>query len=220
MKNAAILWTGGKDSAMALHEAIQSGLRVQCLVTYAPPEPHFLAHPLTFIKKQALALALPHYVLPVTDPFEECYEAGLRWLQKEKGIDCVVTGDIAEVNGQPNWIRERSRSVDMKVYTLLWGRNRLALLRQIVDRGFKVRFSCVKTSSLNESWVGRGLDNEAIEELCAIRETNGLDLCGENGEYHTLTLNGPQFNHDVDICSFSIRVADSMAYMEIHESEL
>jgi uncharacterized protein (TIGR00290 family) len=220
MKNAAILWTGGKDSAMALHEAVQSGFRVQCLVTFAPPKTSFLAHPIGFIEKQARALALPHHVLPVTEPFEESYETGLRWLQEEIGIDSVVTGDIAEVNGHPNWIRERSRPVDMKVCTPLWGRDRLTLLRQLLDRGFKARFSCVKTSFLNESWLGREIDNEAITELCAIHETNGVDLCGENGEYHTLTVNGPQFNHDVDICAYSKRVTDSIAYMEIHESEM
>ena len=64
MQNAAMLWTGGKDSSMALYEANQNGYCVRCLVTFAPPEPNFLAHPLSFIKMQAQALALPHYVCP------------------------------------------------------------------------------------------------------------------------------------------------------------
>ena len=58
--NAAVLWTGGKDSALALHEARLNGCRVRCLVTFASPEPNFLAHPLAFMKLQATALALPH----------------------------------------------------------------------------------------------------------------------------------------------------------------
>ena len=71
--NAAVLWTGGKDSALALHEARQAGCRVRGLVTFAPPEPDFLAHPIAFMKLQAAALALPHWLWPVHEPFHESY---------------------------------------------------------------------------------------------------------------------------------------------------
>jgi uncharacterized protein (TIGR00290 family) len=220
MQNAAMLWTGGKDSAMALFEARQNGYHIRYLVTFAPPEPHFLAHPLDFIKMQAQALALPHYVLFISTPFEQSYEAGLCKLRDEVGVNCIVTGDIAEVDGHPNWIRERSRPVGLRVYTPLWGRDRNALLRQLVERGFKVRFSCVRTRWLNESWVGRELNDSAIAELHTIREQTGLDLCGEEGEYHTMVIDGPQFTRGIDIRSYSNRIADSLAYMEIRELEL
>lgn len=201
---------------MALHEARQDGYRVRCLVTFAPAEPDFLAHPLSFIRMQARALALPHHVLPISAPFEESYESGLRRLRDEMGIDCVVTGDIAAVNGNPNWIRERSRPVGIGVHTPLWGRDRNALLRQLLDRGFKAHFSCVNLRWLDESWVGRELNDAAIADLRIIRERNGLDLCGEEGEYHTLVIDGPQFTQAVPIPSYSRRVSESLAYMEIH----
>jgi uncharacterized protein (TIGR00290 family) len=220
MQNAAMLWTGGKDSSMALYEADRNGYSVRCLVTFAPPEPDFLAHPLSFIKMQAQALALPHYILPISAPFESSYEASLGRLRDEMGINCVITGDIAEVDGYPNWIRERSRPIGMSVYTPLWGRDRNALLQQLLDRGFKVRFSCVKTRWLDESWIGRELNDSAIAELRLIREQNGLDLCGEAGEYHTLVLDGPQFTQGIDLRSYSKRTSDSQAYMQIHELEL
>jgi uncharacterized protein (TIGR00290 family) len=220
MQNAAMLWTGGKDSSMALFEADQNGYCVRCLVTFAPPDPDFLAHPLAFIKMQAQALVLPHYVLPISAPFEESYETNLCRLRDEMGINCVVTGDIAEVNGNPNWIRERSRPVGMSVHTPLWGRDRNALLRQLLDRGFKARFSCVNTRWLDENWIGRELNDLTIAELHIIRERTGLDLCGEEGEYHTLVVDGPQFTRGIDIRSYSKRAADSLAYMEIHELEL
>ncbi len=108
MRNAAMLWTGGKDSAMALFEAERNGCAVRCLVTFAPPKPTFLAHPLAFIELQAQALELPHHLLSVNESFERAYEVGLSRLRDEMGCDCVVTGDIAEVHGHPNWIRERS----------------------------------------------------------------------------------------------------------------
>ena len=220
MQNAAMLWTGGKDSSMALYEADRNGYCVRCLVTFAPPAPDFLAHPLGFIRMQARALALPHCVLPIGAPFEKSYETGLCRLRDEMGINCVVTGDIAEVDGYPNWIRERSRAVGMSVHTPLWGRDRNVLLRQLLDRGFKARFSCVKTRWLNQSWVGRELNDSAITELRVVRERTGLDLCGEEGEYHTMVIDGPPFARGIDIRSYSKRAADSLAYMEIHELEL
>jgi diphthine-ammonia ligase len=220
VQNAAMLWTGGKDSSMALYEAGQNGYSVRCLVTFAPAERAFLAHPLGFIKMQAQALALPHYVFPISTPFEKSYETSLCRLRDEMGINCVVTGDIAEVDGNPNWIRERSRPVGMNVHTPLWGRDRNVLLRQLLDRGFKARFSCVKTRWLDESWIGRELDDTAITELRVIRERTGLDLCGEEGEYHTMVIDGPPFAQGIGIRSYSKRTTDSLAYMEIHELEL
>lgn len=220
VQNAAMLWTGGKDSALAMYEAGQNGYSIRCLVTFAPPEPDFLAHPLGFIKMQARALALPHYVLTVNPPFEKSYEAGLRRLRDEMCIACVITGDIAEVGGNPNWIRERSRPVGMNVHTPLWGRDRGVLMQQLLDLEFKVRFSCVNTRRLDKSWIGRELDASALAELSAIGRQTGLDLCGEEGEYHTLVVDGPQFSSGISIRSYSRRTANSLAYMEIHGLEL
>ena len=220
MQSAAMLWTGGKDCSLALYEAGRDGYDVRCLVTFAPSNPNFLAHPPAFIKMQAQALALPHHILPISEPFEKSYEAALCKLREEMGINTVITGDIAEVGGSPNWIRERSRPVGMNVHTPLWGRERLALLQQQLASGFKAIFSCVNTRWLAAGWVGRELDDAAIAELRGIRDRTGLDLCGEEGEYHTLVTDGPSFAHAIHICSHSKRTRDLLAYMEIHELEL
>ena len=169
---------------------------------------------------QAQALALPHYILPISEPFEKSYEAALCKLREEMGINTVITGDIAELGGSPNWIRQRSRPVGMNVHTPLWGRDRLALLQQQLASGFKAIFSCVNTHWLAAGWVGRELDGAAIGDLRGIRERTGLDLCGEEGEYHTLVTDGPSFAHAIHICSHSKRTRDLLAYMEIHELEL
>lgn len=215
-----MLWTGGKDSALALYEAGLSGCRVRCLVTFAPPEPSFLAHPLAFMQMQAQALGLPHHLCPVQKPFSRSYEAGLRWLQDEKGIDTVITGDIAEVGGSPNWIRERSRPLGMNVHTPLWGRDRLILLQQLLASGFKVLFSCIQTRSLSKEWVGRELDETAIADLCVARERTGLDLCGEEGEYHTLVIDGPQFRQRIQIRSYSKCTQNGLVYLDLNRLEL
>lgn len=218
--NAAVLWTGGKDSVLALHEARQAGHRVCCLVTFAPPETDFLAHPVAFMKLQAEALDLPHFLWPVREPFAESYEAGLRWLKTTMNIGTVITGDIAEVGGSPNWIRERSRPAGMNVLTPLWDRDRLALLQQLLAEKFKVIFSCVKKRWLAAGWIGRELNHETIAELRALREQNGLDLCGEEGEYHTLVTDAPDFRRRLHLGAFRVRERKELAYLEMEPAQL
>jgi len=215
-----MLWTGGKDSSLALHEAWGEGYDVCCLVTFAPAEPDFLAHPLKFMMMQAQALGLAHYVFPVREPYDKGYEAALRRLRDEMGIGTVITGDIAEVDCRPNWIRERSRPLGLNVHTPLWGRDRATVLDQLLGHGFKVVFSCIKTQWLAEDWVGRELNRTAIDDLRMVRERNGIDLCGEEGEYHTLVADGPRFRHAIRIKKFSSRTSETMAYMDIGALEL
>lgn len=218
--NAAVLWTGGKDSALALHEARRDGCRVRCLVTFVPPEADFLAHPLAVMQLQAQALGLPHFLWPVREPFHEGYEAGLRWLKEAQGIDTVITGDIAEVGGHPNWIRERSRPVGMRVITPLWGRARMELLQRLLAWRFSVVFSCVQTRWLTADWVGRELDPAAIAALGAARNRNGLDLCGEEGEYHTIVTDAPDFNCRLRLVASRVREREQLACLEIERADL
>jgi uncharacterized protein (TIGR00290 family) len=98
----------------------------------------------------------------------------------------------------------------------LWGHDREALLRRLLDTGFRALISCVDTRWLDESWAGRVLDREAIADLQVLRRRDGLDLCGENGEYHTLVVDGPMFASSIEIDSRTRRVAGSLAFIDVH----
>ena len=71
MRKSAVLWTGGKDSALALFISIKEGHQIDRLITFAPPNPTFLAHPLEIIKEQAIQLAIPHQLIEITPPYDE-----------------------------------------------------------------------------------------------------------------------------------------------------
>ena len=106
LSNAALLWTGGKDGALALHEARTAGISITQLITFAPETPQFRAHPLPLVKAQAKALRLPHRTIIIAEPYRESYIAAIRSLKEKHDVNALVTGDIAEVGGFPNWIHK------------------------------------------------------------------------------------------------------------------
>jgi uncharacterized protein (TIGR00290 family) len=218
-RNAVVLWTGGKDSCLALHEALTGGCPVSGLITFAPPDPQFLAHPVAVMQQQARALGLPHCMLSVEPPYRESYERHIRAL-REQGVDLLITGDIAEVGGSPNWIRRCAEPAGMAVWTPLWGRDRRALLDDLLAQRFRVRFSCVKLRSLTADWLGRELDSQAVRDLQTERERSGLDLCGEEGEYHTLVTDAPRFQQRLQLTDCAPRHADQLAHWHIGKVEL
>jgi diphthamide synthase (EF-2-diphthine--ammonia ligase) len=182
-----VLWTGGKDCALALDEARRAGIAVGALVTFAPPRAAFRAHPIPVMAAQARALRLPHRVVELAPPLEEAYGRAFGALAAE-GFSLLVTGDIAPVDGRPNWVRERAAGLPLEVLTPLWGRDRAGLLGTLRARGFRAIVSCVRPP-IPASLCGRPLDGGAE----AVLRAAGADLCGENGEYHTLVLDGPGF---------------------------
>jgi len=199
--HTAVLWTGGKDSALALHRS--AGLGVRELVTFVPPDARFQAHDLQLMTWQARALGLPHRRLVVSYPYQEGYERALGELLAS-GIERVVTGDIAPVGGHPNFISSCAERVGMSVSLPLWGVDRRAHLREIVALGFDVVLTFVNEPWLSAAWVGRHLDAEALCELDQLSRDNGLDPAGENGEYHSMVVAGPGFHSALQLTGHTL----------------
>jgi diphthine-ammonia ligase len=217
---SAVLWTGGKDSALALHQSLASGIAVTDLITFAPVRPDFIAHPLAVMRAQAQAMGIAHRVISIQEPYRENYIAALQSLRQDEGIGTLITGDIDLVGGLPNWVRECCQGLDIEVLTPLWGAAREMLMRSLLADGFQVIFSLVKSPWLDETWVGRTIDEGCIEQLNELGRRNGLDLCGENGEFHTLVLDGPLFSQCVHLETRQAQRRDNMMYLDIAKIEL
>ena len=218
MCGVAIAWTGGKDSSLALFEAERLGYKVEGLVTFAWDHEPFLAHPLDFILLQARALELPHYKLNVEEPFEHGYEHALAMLKQQHGVDVLVTGDIAEIGGHdPNWFDNRAIRSHVELIKPLWHKSRIELLNRLLELRFRVIFSCVKKPWFTDDWLGKEVSADTIQQLIALNGKYGLDICGEQGEYHTLTVDGPQFKKGIRIQSYSKREEDSFMYLVLED---
>jgi uncharacterized protein (TIGR00290 family) len=214
---AAILWTGGKDCALAMDEAQRRGQPVSALVTFAPRAATFRAHPLEIMRRQGLAAGLPHLILEVQEPYDQGYRAAIERLRDREGIDTLITGDIDRVAGLPNWVAQCCEGTGVAVRMPLWQRPREQLLDLLLRRGFTAIFSCVKRPWFTPDWLGRPLDAAAMEDLRTLRAATGLDLCGEQGEYHTIVTAGPILGRPVPLPPWQAQIDGDLMVMRFAE---
>lgn len=208
-RTAAVLWTGGKDCALAFFKAQQREYSITHLVTFAPENPDFKAHNLSLIQQQVNEIELPHIILTIKKPIKESYENAISLLKTEYKIETLITGDIDEIENQSNWIEKCSEKSGMKVYNPLWKKNRTELLSTLLNKKFEVIFSLVKKPFFSQNWVGKTIDSTTINKL---KELN-IDICGENGEYHTMVINAPFFKQKINIGLYSIKENEHYSYL-------
>ncbi|MDH5436921.1 MAG: diphthine--ammonia ligase [Gammaproteobacteria bacterium] len=217
MKNAAILWTGGKDSALALFESIGK-FALDRLVTFVPePQTEFLAHPVTLMKFQAESIGLRHQNIPIRKPFKDSYVEAIAGL-KESGVEVLITGDISSVNNQPNWIKQCAEGI-LETHMPLWEVNRKELLHKLRDNDFEVICSLAYKKDFTNTIVGKRLDSALIEKLLDLGSRSGFDPCGENGEYHTCVLSAPFFDYKLKLLGENIKETDKFYYLVFEEIE-
>lgn len=220
MNSAAILWTGGKDSCLALYEAKLSGYEIKYLITLVPANPNFLAHPISFMKLQSEALQIPHLIIEITEPFKESYIKAFRNLKEKYFIDTLITGDIDEVEGHSNIVKECADETNLQVFLPLWKRDRKEIMNKFFEYNFQWIFSLVKKPHFTNEWVGRNFNETSYADLLLLENKNGIDICGEKGEYHTLVIDNPSFTKKIQIEEYSKREKDSMHYMNIEKISL
>ena len=191
------MWSGGKDSALALDRARRAGLDVQTLLTFydsASGRIRFHATPIDLIREQAAATGVPSLVA-VGTAWSEMDSALQRELEGLRAGGCagVVLGDIhlADVRA---WYEDRVTGAGLEHVEPLWGEPSPALLADFVGSGGRAVVTCVDLDRLDESWLGRVVDPDFAREIVTL----DVDACGENGEYHSFAFAGPAFRRSVD----------------------
>jgi uncharacterized protein (TIGR00290 family) len=193
-----LAWSGGKDSALALHRVQKEGHEVVSLLTTVTHDHDRISmHGVRreLLERQVRALGLPlHQVDIGKDGGIHDYEDRMREAMmafKAKGITKVVFGDI-HLEDVRSYREDRLSQVDMTGVFPLWGSDPSDLARGFVDLGFKAVVTCVDTEQLGPAFAGRKVDHGFLSELPA-----GVDLSGESGEYHTFVYDGPIFKQGV-----------------------
>ncbi len=188
-------WSGGKDSAMALHRVLTSNTYevVALLTTFNEHFQRVSMHGIReeLLVEQAAATGLPLEKMYVSrhSSNEEYADRMTAILQKYKsrGVDQVAFGDIF-LEDLRCWRESNLEKVGMKGLFPLWKNDTHALIREFIDLGFKSRICCVNDAYLGEEALGRDLDIAFIRDL-----PPNVDPCGENGEFHSFAYAGPIF---------------------------
>lgn len=200
MKQPAIFnWSGGKDSALALYQTLQSGhYGVQTLLTtVSAPHQRISMHGVrtALLDRQAAALGLPcrQLLLPET-PTMATYEhlmASTMQELKSVGATASIFGDIFLADLR-QYRESKLAELGLEAVFPLWGVPTIELIREFIGLGFKTITTCVNEKFLDRSFVGRVIDEEFLRDLPA-----GVDPCGENGEFHTFVFDGPLFSQPI-----------------------
>ena len=204
MRLAALI-SGGKDSMLALHHAVWEGHEVAYLVTLVPQRDDswmFHVPNLHLVPLIADALGIPLVSRPTSGVKERELE-DLRAVLAGLDVDGVVSGAVRS-RYQKERIDRICRQLGLVSYAPLWGRDELSVLRELLSEGFEVIFVGVFAHGLDASWLGRRLDERAVEDLLALRERYGISLVGEGGEYETLVLDAPLYRARLRITDYEV----------------
>ncbi len=195
-KPSVVSWSGGKDSALALYKARRSGLEIKTLFnmldeTGQRSRSHGLAPFL--LERQAKAMGAPILFGRASwENYEREFVASMRDLSA-RGVKAGVFGDI-DVAPNREWEEKVCSAAGLEPFLPLWGKGREELIHEFLALGFKAIIVTVRAERLGKDFLGRALDYDVLDEFAAL----GVDLCGEEGEYHTFVYDGPIFDEPVE----------------------
>ncbi|MBC7795316.1 MAG: diphthine--ammonia ligase [Pyrinomonadaceae bacterium] len=188
-------WSGGKDSCLALHRALQNGIEVTHLLTmFDETGLHSRSHAVSLevMKAQADALGLK-LVAPSASwkDYETVFIENLRELKNE-GCEIGIFGDI-DLQPHRDWEEKVCAKAGITAQLPLWNEKRLDLVEEFWREGFKSVVICVDEKFLGKEFCGRVFDESFVRDL-----PENVDECGENGEFHTFAFDGKLFKNSID----------------------
>ncbi len=198
MKLAA-LYSGGKDSTFAIYQAKQEGHVVVCLVTIFPlsDESKFLHYPNVHVTKlQAQSMRLPHlYVSSISNDTKteiSRLQSLLMQAKKDFGIEGIVHGGILS-EFQKNNFENVCKKLGLKIIAPLWGINQKEYMKKLIESNFEFIITSVSSGGLDDSWLGREITIEDVDNLEKLSITHGFNMSFEGGEAESLVLSCPLF---------------------------
>ena len=208
-KKAVFNWSGGKDSALALQKTLrESEFDVVSLLTTINEETltsSIHSIPIELLTKQANSMGIPLYtvlfakdLINYDDKMREAVEHF-----KKQGVTHFIFGDIflADVK---TYRENKLNPLGIEVVEPLWGKTSAEIIDDFIKSGIKSKIIVTQVDKLDETFIGKNLDQNTINTF-----PNDIDICGENGEYHTFSYSGDLFKKEID---FSISQTNKVSY--------
>lgn len=200
---AVVLFSGGKDSTMATYKAIEDGWDVEYLLSMISGNPEsYMFHTsnihLTELAAEAMDIPLIRASTPGIKEKELTDLKAVLADLKSKGVDAVFSGALAS-SYQKSRIDKICQELSLKSVAPLWHVDPHSYMEEIIKLEFETILVSVSAEGLDESFLGRKLDLEVLDELVTINRKYGIHLAFEGGEAETLVLNCPLFKKRIMI---------------------
>jgi len=193
---AAISWSGGKDSCAAYHRARATFNIVTAITMFnedgSRSRSHGLRPEILTAQVERLGLQSIHETC-TWDSYDAAFDRALGRAAAD-GITHVVFGDIL-FDEHREWAERLSSGRGLTAVEPLWKESTSDLYRSFLSSGTRARIVTVRSSKLDESFLGRDLAENLIDEFVA----RGVDPCGERGEYHTVVTSCEAFSHPLHL---------------------
>lgn len=221
---SAVLFSGGKDSTMAAYSALKEGHEVKYLVSIFSDNPasymfHVANIHITELSAEAMGIPL---IKKVTKGIKEEELEDLKNILielKDKGVEAIYSGALFSVY-QKSRIDAICEDLGLKSCAPLWHRDPTEYMEEIIDLGFEFIITSVAAEGLDESWLGKKIDKDALDEIVELNKKYKIHIGFEGGEAETLVLDGPIFNKKIKVIeSENVWEGDS-GYFLIKKAEL
>ncbi|MBW2312819.1 MAG: adenine nucleotide alpha hydrolase [Deltaproteobacteria bacterium] len=198
---ALLSWSSGKDSAWSLQRLRQDdAVEVVGLVTTINQVAGRVAmHAVreALLERQAAATGLPLWRVPIPSPCSNAeYDAAMTQVVTRavaEGVEVMAFGDLF-LEDIRAYREKQLAGTGLEPHFPIWGIDTAELAREMVASGLRAHVTCVDPRQLDPSFAGRTFDDALLDDL-----PEGVDPCGENGEFHTFTFAGPMFDAPIAI---------------------
>ncbi|HEV8285087.1 MAG TPA: diphthine--ammonia ligase [Chitinophagaceae bacterium] len=199
MIKAYFNWSGGKDSSLALWKILQEKkFTIEYLLTSVNSfhnriSMHGVRREL--LEAQAVALNIPLTTIelpeqPAMSEYESAMMEKINWL-KEQGITHSIFGDIF-LEDLKNYREKKLATAGVECVFPIWKKDTKELMLEFIESGFKAIIVCINEKFLDKSFCGRIIDQSLCNDL-----PKTVDMCGENGEFHTFVYDSPIFMNPI-----------------------
>ena len=219
-----VLFSGGKDSTLALHLAAEKE-EITCLITVVSEnkESYMFHTPnIDVTTLQAEALALPLVSVSTKGRKEEelaDLEKAIAEAKSRFQIDGVVTGAVESVY-QTSRVQRICNHLDVWCFNPLWKHDQKVLLETLVERQFQVIISGIFAYPLDEKWLGKQIDAQVIAHLFELQKQYGISPSGEGGEIETTVLDAPMFEQKIEIVDHAVEAKGNCGVYIIKQARL
>lgn len=197
-KKAVFNWSGGKDSALALQKVLnENQFEVVALLTTINEETlssSIHSIPLELLSRQAESIGIPLHTVLLSKNltgYEERMHETVAYF-KNQGVTHFIFGDIF-LSDIRTYRENKLHPYGIEVVEPLWDMTSEEVIEAFLQSGIKAKIVVTQADKLDATYIGRELDRDCVTSF-----PEGVDFCGENGEYHTLTYAGNLYKKEID----------------------